>query len=554
MKHFMHASRILLLTCLPVSLMATRPTVSSVLFALGQKARTSNVGGVISKADLLDVIVVYCESEASSSSAPQRTREVVQRRLNRWLKVPQNSQKTAGYLHIVDAPVSVQYFGPDVVVEVLQHFGAVITDKSREDIVHTMQRSDSAEAEEMAHAIHLDPHPVPMPAPVMEPEETERGAYDDADSAAAAAAPSDTDAAAVVMFDPEFHPAPAGAAAAAAEGEAAEDNVHKRKKRRVRGNSDSVAALLDEYKQKYQHYSHDDLVREIMLHEKNCTQFREESLAKDGTRQNLQKKLKTAQQQLRRVAKAKTRAKAAPKGAASASTKRRAKGQRQQHESNITLPEYLRAKQKLEITRTGGGQDAPGRYLTVPSMVSLAVRRNLSNVSCADLGLVILDDASRWSVARSEVRAGAAATASMREWHAGMLQEMFHPDGAEDFNLSLHIVSQDATNSGIWQKRKLIALLCHSAYLVSLPSKFRWSWNDMFREIRAIADVQPVEDGSGRGSVSLTTKLLKSINCPTVHDLIAKHAKLKADRQQHQPADAKPADAKLLCLEWQLQA
>ncbi|CAE6970885.1 unnamed protein product [Symbiodinium sp. CCMP2592] len=390
--------------------MAAHPAISSVLFALGQKVRTSNVGGVISKADLLDVIVVFCDSEASASNAVQRTREVVQRRVNRWLKT--NSPERAGYLHIVDglrAPLSVEYFGPDVVVEVLRHFGAVITDESRGDFVHRMQGSDSATGEDMA--IHLDPHPV-------------------------------------------------------------------------------------------------------MLHEKNCTQFREDSLAKDG----------------------------------------RAKGQRQQHESN-TLPDYLRAKQKLAITRTGAGEDAPGRYLTVPSTVALALRRNLSNVSCADLGLVILDDASRWSVSRSEVRAGAAATASMREWHAGMLQEMFHPDGAEDFNLSLHIVSQDATNSGIWQKRKLIALLCHSAYLVSLPSKFRWSWHDMFREIRAIADVQPVEDGSGQGSVSMTTKMLKSINCPTVHDLVAKHAELKADgqqRQQHQPSDEKPADAdaKFLCVEW----
>ncbi|CAE7830339.1 unnamed protein product [Symbiodinium sp. CCMP2592] len=350
--------------------MAAHPAISSVLFALGQKVRTSNVGGVISKADLLDVIVVFCDSEASASNAVQRTREVVQRRVNRWLKT--NSPERAGYLHIVDglrAPLSVEYFGPDVVVEVLRHFGAVITDESRGDFVHRMQGSDSATGEDMA--IHLDPHPAP----------------------------------------------------------------------------------------------------------------------------------------------------ACPNAPISA------------------------------------GEDAPGRYLTVPSTVALALRRNLSNVSCADLGLVILDDASRWSVSRSEVRAGAAATASMREWHAGMLQEMFHPDGAEDFNLSLHIVSQDATNSGIWQKRKLIALLCHSAYLVSLPSKFRWSWHDMFREIRAIADVQPVEDGSGQGSVSMTTKMLKSINCPTVHDLVAKHAELKADgqqRQQHQPSDEKPADAdaKFLCVEW----
>lgn len=41
----------------------------------------------------------------------------------------------------------------------------------------------------------------------------------------------------------------------------------------------------------------------------------------------------------------------------------------------------------LTMTRTRGG-----RYLTPQGMIALAVRRNLGNTSCADIGLVIMED------------------------------------------------------------------------------------------------------------------------------------------------------------------
>ena len=165
-------------------------------------------------------------------------------------------------------------------------------------------------------------------------------------------------------------------------------------------------------------------------------------------------------------------------------------------------------------------------------MVSLGLRRNMSNIACADLGLVLMDDASRWSVAQAELRSGASAIASFRNFHEDMMAEMFHEEGLKqgDFNLSLHVISQDATTGSIGQKRKLCALLLHFAYLTSLSDdarSLRWNWNDMFEELWAIADLQAVDDATGRGSVALTSKMLASIGCPTVHDLVLKHASLR---------------------------
>ena len=129
--------------------------------------------------------------------------------------------------------------------------------------------------------------------------------------------------------------------------------------------------------------------------------------------------------------------------------------------------------------------------------------------------------------------------AAFRAFHETMMQEMFDSDSMRsgDLNLSLHCVTQDATNSAIWQKRKLTALLLHTAYLVNLPpsGEFRWCWSEMFDELRSVADVQPVDDSSGKGSVALTTKMLHSLQCPTVHDLVLKHSKIRASRQKLQP-------------------
>ena len=369
----------------------------------------------------------------------------------------------------------------------------------RSSIISVMgqaQRLDAA-------PLHLDPYArLPLPSDQLHAAESvPRQAP--ASSSAAGPSTETTDEAAASLAIVSLSPS------------ATHSGVPTRKRKAT--SADAVAEVLEEYRSKYASYSHDELVREILRKDRQHGELGKDTDAKDLKIKSLARKVRSTQQQLRRCQAAKA---SNAKGAQSAKAKSKARAK------SMTLPAFLRVKKKMEIVRTGCQETGTGRYLTVPSRVSLAIRRNLSNVSCADLGLVVMEDASRFSIARAQVHTGAAAIASVRKWYDLMQSELFHQDGANDFNLSVHVVSQDATNSGIWQKRKLVALLCHSAYLAQLPSSgnFKWNFEAMFEEFRAIADVQPVEDATGQGSVAGAAKMLRSIGCPTVHDLVQKHA------------------------------
>lgn len=143
-----------------------------------------------------------------------------------------------------------------------------------------------------------------------------------------------------------------------------------------------------------------------------------------------------------------------------------------------------RTRQKLEIVQAehqGAAQhnvdgqfaiSIPGkRNLTLRASMALAVRRNLSNIACADIGMVLLTDVSRWAVARAEVRAAGALMASARSfffraWET--FKDAFvqaRDDEVPDFLLYVHGFRSDATNSAIWQRRKLVALELESAPL-----------------------------------------------------------------------------------------
>lgn len=63
----------------------------------------------------------------------------------------------------------------------------------------------------------------------------------------------------------------------------------------------------------------------------------------------------------------------------------------------------------LQIERTRGG-----KRLTLEGTVSLAIRRNFGNCATADVGAMLLEDISRFTVARAEVKAGTALLASSR--------------------------------------------------------------------------------------------------------------------------------------------
>ena len=142
-----------------------------------------------------------------------------------------------------------------------------------------------------------------------------------------------------------------------------------------------------------------------------------------------------------------------------------------------------RTRHKLEMVQAGhqaaehnvDGQFAitirGKRNLTLQGSMALAVRRNLSSIACADIGMVLLTDVSRWAVARAEVRAAGALMASARSfffraWETfkdALVQA--REDEVPDFLLYVHGFRSDATNSAIWQRRKLVALELESAPL-----------------------------------------------------------------------------------------
>lgn len=274
---------------------------------------------------------------------------------------------------------------------------------------------------------------------------------------------------------------------------------------------DRAEDILEAYKKQFAGASRDDLLKEIALRDQKLALAARDATRNDRTIGRLRHKMKLEKQRVRR----------------------HLHNLEKKSKSTKAFGENETLEQRMAIARKG----KTGRYLTVPSKVSLAIRRNLSNAACADVSLILLDDTSRFTVARSEVQAGSSVQAAAQAFHEQMAEAM-----ASGRVISFHMVTQDATNSSIIQKKKLCALLLHSAYVAedvlnsALHSGrgFTFSWNKLFRSVQCVGDVQPVEDGSASGSVALTTKMLQSIGCPDIQSLVTLYA------------DAADADRKVL--------
>ena len=85
--------------------------------------------------------------------------------------------------------------------------------------------------------------------------------------------------------------------------------------------------------------------------------------------------------------------------------------------------------------------------LTVKGSIAVAIRRNMGNIACQDLGKVMLDDVSRWTVARCEVRAGNAFKNATHEFFDVMRKMCSEPCDAGDCHVLVHALRSDATNS-----------------------------------------------------------------------------------------------------------
>jgi len=173
----------------------------------------------------------------------------------------------------------------------------------------------------------------------------------------------------------------------------------------------------------------------------------------------------------------------------------------------------LKKPGECDITRTHTVTDSKRwSWLTPRGAVNLAVRRNLSNISCHDLGFVILDDASHQTVARQEIKAGAAFIANARLFFSRMQHDLFSVKSLGGFYVSFVALRQDATNG----KQKVAAAEVEAAYLDDVQeyemSGVTW---ENYNRICRVSDVLPIKDESGPGALGFTLKACKSLGCPT---------------------------------------
>ena len=195
-------------------------------------------------------------------------------------------------------------------------------------------------------------------------------------------------------------------------------------------------------------------------------------------------------------------------------------------------------EQLLTIRKTKGGQ---GKRLTLSGTIALAIRRNFGNCATADIGAMLLQDISRYTVTRSESRAGTALIASSRIFFHSMYQELTSRTQGT-FKLAIHSFIQDATNSGILKGSKLAALILRSAYLredVSsdpentgadtrgvLPPDWEFDIDTYFEKLVRVADVLPVDASDSATTAAQTLKHLEGLGCWTWKD-IANHPPLQ---------------------------
>ena len=128
----------------------------------------------------------------------------------------------------------------------------------------------------------------------------------------------------------------------------------------------------------------------------------------------------------------------------------------------------------------------------------------------ADLGFVILDDVSGWTVSRSEVKCGATLIASSRLWFSMMQQDLFTlmPSG---YSTSLIATRQDATHG----RKKVACLELSAAYLAGCDLECDSHNWESFHRIKRLGDVLRIRDETAHGTMGFTKKVLEGLGAPT---------------------------------------
>ena len=200
------------------------------------------------------------------------------------------------------------------------------------------------------------------------------------------------------------------------------------------------------------------------------------------------------------------------------------------------LEAYLESQEGVDVDDDDAA--LTGGWLTPQGTIALALRRNMSNCSAQDLGMVLLQDTSRSTVLRSECKVGAALIADSRLFFERWQQELCHgphlSEGKPSVSLTFLHYREDATN----HRHKMMALELHAAYVVSSQDADALAAISMehLSSMKRLADVVPVSDGSGLGTMRMSEKMLSSLGCPTWHDFLRLHERhVQAEHSQLVP-------------------
>ena len=154
--------------------------------------------------------------------------------------------------------------------------------------------------------------------------------------------------------------------------------------------------------------------------------------------------------------------------------------------------------------------------LSFPKHLSIAplskVRRNMSNISCDDMGRVILQDIAPRSVSRCESKTAAALQACSRTHFQQLLHHICEMERNE-WLLSFYGYKQDATND---KRYKRSTLELSTGYLLGTTGQdCDVSWESDGVCMKRLSDVLPSVDETAPGTLGFTLKALESLGCPS---------------------------------------
>ena len=149
------------------------------------------------------------------------------------------------------------------------------------------------------------------------------------------------------------------------------------------------------------------------------------------------------------------------------------------------------------------------KKFTIRGALALGIRRNMSHVSTSTVGHVLLQDIHWGTVARAELKCGAAIIGSAKLFQQQADAQACHALG---FNLIVHSSRGDATNTAIWRKNKLHVYELESAIpdQESLEDDY-----PAFMVSRVFADLQCLAKSNAATTLAVIEKQMACVGAPS---------------------------------------